>query len=227
MTSILSASYLSLSSIGVTNASRSSSQTQATSQQDTTNLYGEAFSLTLSDSALSTLGGGQCDQSASSTDSLTYASYGKSQNSGSSFEDLLSSLGVGSGSANSSSATTTASASGGDSTDDISQLLKFIEQVLNNTQDSLESIVPGPNTSGNTNTGTATAATSSSNYVDSALASGGPLPAFLKQVDAQLHLDNAHQKALQDIATQYQNANDTPDTVQSIAAALQQAGITG
>jgi len=67
--------------------------------------------------------------------------------------------------------------------------------------------------------------TNSTAFAETTLASDGPLPAFLAQVDIQLHLNHTQQQALQNIATQNMDAADTPDTVQKIAMELQQAGI--
>ena len=233
MTSI-SASLLSFVGVSSTSQTNSSSTAQqASSTQTTSTSYGEAFNLSLSDSAMSMLGGGQCDQAgATDSQSLTYSSYSGSSSSSSSFEDILASLGINNstGSSDSSSSTSVAAldTSSSGSSDDINDLLKFIEKVLENTQDSLSDIVAQPSTAQNTTTTSTQAAYGISNSDSSAITAldnDGPLPNFLKQVDAQLHLDSSHAKALQDIATQYQNANDTPDTVQSIAAALQTAGI--
>ena len=54
----------------------------------------------------------------------------------------------------------------------------------------------------------------------------GPLPAFLSQVKTQLGLNSTQATALDNIALQFKDANNTPDTVQKVADALRQAGIT-
>lgn len=117
------------------------------------------------------------------------------------------------------SASCGASASSSDGVGGIDQLFSFLEKMITDAEQTLENI-------DSASTATPTQISQSDDFsASAALAGGGPLPAFLKQVDTQLHLDPAHQQALQNIANEYSNADNTPATVQSIAGALQQAGI--
>lgn len=54
----------------------------------------------------------------------------------------------------------------------------------------------------------------------------GPLPTFLAGVKTQMNLSPEKAQALDSIALHFKNAQDTPETVSQIAAALSQAGIT-
>jgi hypothetical protein len=53
----------------------------------------------------------------------------------------------------------------------------------------------------------------------------GPLPQFLKMIKTQMGLSAEQSTALNDIALQFRNADDTPETVAAVNAALQEAGI--
>jgi hypothetical protein len=64
-----------------------------------------------------------------------------------------------------------------------------------------------------------------SSFQNAELADGGPLPAFLAYVDQAMHLNSTQAHSLDEIATEFQNAPGTQATVDSIAAALAQAGI--
>ena len=61
---------------------------------------------------------------------------------------------------------------------------------------------------------------------DSFIHGAGPLPAFLAQVKSQLGLTSTQASSLDNIALQFKDADNTPETVQQIAAALSKAGIT-
>ncbi len=61
---------------------------------------------------------------------------------------------------------------------------------------------------------------------DDFIRGAGPLPAFLAQVKAQLGLTSTQATSLDNIALQFKDADNTPETVQQIAAALSKAGIT-
>lgn len=193
-------------------------------QANPADTFGAAFSVNLSAAGLSALGGDDMssNSAADTLSPLTYSNTaGNSQSGSSNFEALLASF--------SSSDSKDSSASG--SADNSDQLMKFIQQIMANVENSLESI--GSNASGSSTQATSSSSANQDLFgnsttpdAESALASGGPLPAFLQQVDTIKHLDATQQKALQDIATKFKDANNTPDTVQQIAAALQQAGIS-
>jgi len=153
-------------------------------QNTSSNVFGDAVSLNLSDTALSMLGSGNGNSNDPTTgilNALTYSNFSTTSSGGSgNLDALLGSL---------------------DNTDANTA----------NPQNPTTAFEP--------------IATNSTSFAEAALADGGPLPAFLALVDTQMHLDKTQQQALQNIATEYQNASDTPDTVSSIAYALQQAGI--
>ncbi|MEQ1789780.1 MAG: hypothetical protein ABL857_04990 [Rickettsiales bacterium] len=60
---------------------------------------------------------------------------------------------------------------------------------------------------------------------ESILASAGPLPSFIHEVDVRLNLNDTQEQALKDIALANMNATKTPETIQKIAKELQLAGI--
>ena len=106
--------------------------------------------------------------------------------------------------------------------DGVDQLFAMLQQMITDMEDS----------AGNSGSSSAAATVISANasgninaFADNALASGGPLPAFLAQVDTRMNLNPTQQQALQSIAAQNMDATDTPDTVQQIALELQQANI--
>jgi hypothetical protein len=101
-------------------------------------------------------------------------------------------------------------------------LFDFIQQLLADAENSLVG-ANTPATSSPSNIFATMLKNTSS--AGSSLASGGPLPAFISEVTARLHLDVAHEQALKDIAAKNMDIVKTPETVQKIAMELQLAGI--
>ncbi len=156
---------------------------------------------------------------------LDPSSAGSAQGGVSSFEDLLSSI-TATGANDDKKKVNSADNSGNED-----QLMKFLQQILSSMDDSLQNILSPADSAQNyvnsvyqADTGSNIDSANTSSY-ESILAGGGPLPTFLKEVDARLHLDPAHQQALRDIAEQNKDVVKTPDSVHQIAMELQAAGI--
>jgi len=112
----------------------------------------------------------------------------------------------------------------------LDQIFNILEQMVADAENTLENINTGSTSAQSSNTGIGTANVaglmdSSTSFAVDALANGGPLPAFLAQVDIQMGLDSTQRQALQNIANENMDATDTPATVQKIALELQQANI--
>jgi len=60
---------------------------------------------------------------------------------------------------------------------------------------------------------------------ESVLAGGGPLPAFLREVDVRYNLDPTRQKALREITARNMDIVKTPESVIALARELWEAGI--
>lgn len=110
-------------------------------------------------------------------------------------------------------------------TDNIGQLLQYIQQVVSSTENTLLNI--GSDSSAPVQQAAATNpfTPTGASATDPFLTGGGPLPAFLAQVDVAYHLNATQSQALRDIAVQFKDVTKTPDNIQKIADALTQAGI--
>lgn len=109
-----------------------------------------------------------------------------------------------------------------DKTDD---LLNYLQQVMVNIDNSLINIGSDPAKANKDIQAVNPVDASNTSDFESILAGGGPLPAFLREVDERLHLNPTQQKALQDIAEENMNVTKTPENIHRIATELQQAGI--
>lgn len=138
------------------------------------------------------------------------------QTGGNSFDVLLGNISAGTGQKSVNSAT---------AKENTDQLLQYIQQMVSNTQDFLMHIGSNDATTHATSAATDPFAISGIGSDESFVTGSGPLPAFLAKVDAQYHLNATQSKALRDIAIQFKDATKSPDTIQKIADALQQAGI--
>ncbi len=134
----------------------------------------------------------------------------------SSFDDLLDSL-SGNGAAKKAGSKTDK-----DKTDD---LLNYIQQIMTNIDNSLINIGSDPAKANKDVQPVNPVDASNTSDFEAILASGGPLPTFLHEVDERLHLNATQQKALQDIAEENMNVTKSPEAIRKIAAELQQAGI--
>jgi len=114
----------------------------------------------------------------------------------------------------------------------LAQLLQFIEQLLAEAQSSLQNGI-NTATAGTTTPPTTSATTASvdpnasASTAASAMGTGStnPVEQFLTRLENNPNLTDAQKQAVQNIATQYQDASATPGTFQQVHQALQQAGI--
>jgi len=156
------------------------------------------------------------------TTSLTFTSTSKvngtnannndAQTAAGSFDALLGTI---------SSATSQSAAKPAASDNQADHLLRYIQQMMSNTQDFLMNI--------GSDMETRTVSDASNPFAvdtkDSFVTGDGPLPAFLAKVDVQYNLNDTQKQSLRAIALQFRDANKTPDTLQQISEALHQAGI--